>query len=106
MKHCLECLTVCTHHPSTTIEWVHISPSNGHPGTQHITNSLKRLLVALLNLRHLSICHCLFDLRLSMSPLSCEFTTILVAVDQFSKACKLVSLKGLSKAMDTTMALL
>lgn len=38
-------------------------------------------------------------------PLSNEFTTVLVIIDRFSKACRLIPMKGLPTAMETTLAL-
>ncbi len=38
-------------------------------------------------------------------PASNDFTTILVVVDRFSKACKLIPLKGLPTALETAEAL-
>ncbi|KAL0190826.1 hypothetical protein M9458_013524, partial [Cirrhinus mrigala] len=38
-------------------------------------------------------------------PASNSFTTILAAVDRFSKTCKLIPLKGLPTALETAEAL-
>ncbi|KAL0173249.1 hypothetical protein M9458_033560, partial [Cirrhinus mrigala] len=109
------------------IQWVHSSLSSGHPGisrtlqlvrnsfwwpsiTKDVTTYVKACSLCAQSkapkelpsglLHPLPIPTYPLDL-----PLSNEFTTILVTIDRFSKSCRLIPLKGLPTAMETTLAL-
>ncbi|KAK3548165.1 hypothetical protein QTP70_004859 [Hemibagrus guttatus] len=112
------------------LQWVHDSPSNGHPGirrtaqlTQHrfwwpslshdatdfvkaqscTSCQLPEGLLKPLPILQRPWSHIAVDF-LTELPDSRGFTTVLVIADQFSKACKLIPLKGLPTARETTLA--
>ncbi|KAL0186689.1 hypothetical protein M9458_018359, partial [Cirrhinus mrigala] len=101
----------------TLLDSFHTSPGSGHPGSQtNPLTSLKPLLVAQHGMSpatsrvvwsaplHLHHSHLAMDFATDLPP-SQGLATILVVTDCFSKACKLIPLKGLPTALKTAEAL-
>ncbi|KAI4899012.1 hypothetical protein NFI96_015044, partial [Prochilodus magdalenae] len=114
------------------VQWIHASPSSGHPGihrtvglvrnkfwwpslSSDVTNHVKACvtcaqaktprqfpagLLQPLPIPHRPWSHLALDFITDLPP-SQGFTTILVIIDRFSKACRLVPLKKLPTAMET-----
>ncbi|KAK3534931.1 hypothetical protein QTP70_002016 [Hemibagrus guttatus] len=74
----------------------------GCPPTKHYVPSNLRIRV--LQWVHTSLCSGHPDFVTDLPP-SNGFTTILVIIDRFSKACRLILLKGLPTAMETAQSL-
>ncbi|KAL0180719.1 hypothetical protein M9458_023125, partial [Cirrhinus mrigala] len=95
------------------LDSVHTSPGLGHPGSQQTLSLLRNQMSPVTSkaarwypypclanpLSHLGV-----DFAADL-PASQGYTTILVIVDRFSKAGKLISLKGLPTALETVKAL-
>ncbi|KAK3548058.1 hypothetical protein QTP70_004282 [Hemibagrus guttatus] len=76
--------------------------SPGCPPTKHYVPSNLRIRV--MQWVHISLCSGHPDFVTDLPP-SNGFTTILVIIDWFSKACRLILLKGLPTAMETAQSL-
>ncbi|KAK3560394.1 hypothetical protein QTP86_008482 [Hemibagrus guttatus] len=74
----------------------------GCPPHKHYVPSNLRIRV--MDWIHTSLCSGHPDIITDLPP-SNRFTTILVAIDLFSKACRLIPLKGLPTAMETAQSL-
>ncbi|KAK3540360.1 hypothetical protein QTP70_029553 [Hemibagrus guttatus] len=74
----------------------------GCPPTKHYVPSNLRIRV--MQWVHTSLCSGHPDFVTDLPP-SNRFTTILVIIDRFSKACRLIPLKGLPTAMETAQSL-
>ncbi|KAL0200321.1 hypothetical protein M9458_003508, partial [Cirrhinus mrigala] len=86
------------------LDSVHTSPGSGHPGSQQTLSLLRNRYWVPSMARYVNGC---LVCAITSTPrrLPEGFTTILVVVDRFSKACKLIPLKGLPTALETAEAL-
>ncbi|KAK3550602.1 hypothetical protein QTP70_000679 [Hemibagrus guttatus] len=76
-------------------------PPGGPPHKHYVPSNLQ---IRVMQWVHTSLCSGHPDFVTDLPP-SNGFTTILVAIDRFSKACRLIPLKGLSTAMETAQSL-
>ncbi|KAL0193294.1 hypothetical protein M9458_011590, partial [Cirrhinus mrigala] len=96
------------------LDSVHTSPGSGHPGGKRTLSLLRNHYwwpqmtrdgkLVPLSIPQRPWSHIGIDFATDL-PKSDGFTTILVVVDRFSKACKLIPLPGLPTAMNTAQLL-
>ncbi|KAL0153008.1 hypothetical protein M9458_051687, partial [Cirrhinus mrigala] len=109
-----------------TLQWIHTSLGSGHPGIHRTTTLVRNAfcfvkscticaqtktprelpagLLQPLPIPHRPWSHLSIDFITDL-PNSHGYTAILVIVDRFSKACRLIPLKGLPTAMETALEL-